>query len=128
VVGPHFEELCREFATVSGHTLFGETGQVTSGVVADPANRRQIQVDVVVLVPGTRKVLSLGEVKWGKTMRIRHLDRLRRARDLLTAKGFDTGDAVLVCYSGAGFDADLRTAAASGGAVALVGLADLYAC
>jgi uncharacterized protein len=55
----------------------------------------------------------------------RHLDRLRRARDLLTAKGFDARDAVLACYSGNGFDGDLRSASRRGD-VTLVGVADLY--
>lgn len=55
----------------------------------------------------------------------RHLDRLRQARDLLTAEGFDTRNTVLACYGGNGFDDDLR-AASRRGEVALIGVADLY--
>jgi hypothetical protein len=39
------------------------------------------------------------------------LRRLRRARELLAAKGFDTSGTVLACYSGAGFDPDLEAGA-----------------
>jgi AAA+ ATPase superfamily predicted ATPase len=109
VVGPHFEQLCREFATLASPELFGALpGEVGSGVVADPARRTQIQIDVAVLAPAIpgepRKVLSLGEAKWGDVLGTRHVDRLRRARDLLAAKGFDTAGTVLAGYGGAGFD------------------------
>ena len=49
-------------------------------------------------------MLSLGEAKWGDVMGDRHVERLRRARDLLAAKGFDTSDTVIACYGGADFD------------------------
>jgi len=32
-------------------------------------------------------------------MDLRHVERLRRARDLLAVKGFDTRETVLSCYS-----------------------------
>ena len=47
-------------------------------------------------------MLSLGEAKWGEVIGERHVDRLRRARDLLTTKGYDTRDTLLTCYGGAG--------------------------
>jgi hypothetical protein len=53
----------------------------------------------------------------------RHLARLARARDLLSDR-FDTSDCVLACYSGKGFDDDIRAAPDS--RVALIRLADLY--
>ena len=43
-------------------------------------------------------------------MDMRHLARLRRARDLLATR-FDPSEVVLACYSRAGFDAELRAAA-----------------
>ncbi len=55
-----------------------------------------------------RKILSLGEAKWDRVMDLRHIERLRRARDLLAVKGFDTRDTVLSCYSGAGFNRELQ--------------------
>lgn len=129
IVGTHFETICRDYAIMANPELFGGLpAEVGAGVVSDPANRKNIQVDVVVLGPAEhgqpRKLLSLGEAKWDRVMGQRHVDRLRRARDLLTAKGFDTRDTVLACYSGAGFDAAL--AAGRPGDVRLIGLDQLY--
>ncbi len=112
VLGPRFEQMCREFALAAPAGLFGALpGEVGTGVVADPARRSQIEVDVVVFaptVPGEpRRILSLGEAKWGDVLGARHVDRLRRARDLLAGRGYDTRDTVLACYGAAGFDPDL---------------------
>lgn len=133
VVGPHFETLCREWALDATEDVFGELpGEVAAGTIADPGRRTQIEVDVAVLSaawPGERRrVLSLGEAKWDKRLGMRHLARLRRARELLAVKGFDTARTVLACYSGAGFDDELREAAARTGddRVLLVDLARLY--
>jgi hypothetical protein len=60
-------------------------------------------------------VLSLG-----------HLERLRRARDLLAVKGYNTSATRLTCYSGAGFDPELSGVAAADPLVQLVGLDRLY--
>jgi uncharacterized protein len=130
VAGPHFEAICRAFAITADPGVFGDLpGEVGSGVIPDPANRTQIEVDVVVLAPGEpgrpRKVLSLGEAKWDRTMDFRDVERVRRARDLLAVKGFDTRDALLSCYSGAGFDDELR--ATQDHDIRLVGLDQLYA-
>ncbi len=130
VAGPHFESVCRDFAMARGRELFGRpVGRVAAGAVTDPAGRGQIEIDVAVLgpaVPGEpRSVISLGEAKWGDTMGMRHLARLRRARDLLAANGFDTSETVLACYARAGFDAELR--AAGGHEVLLADLDAIYA-
>ena len=129
VTGPHFEAVCRDYAIAADPGVFGgPPGEVGSGVVPDPANRTQIQVDVAVLAPAEhgrpRKVLSVGEAKWDQVMGTRHVDRLRRARDLLAVKGFDTRDTVLTCYSGAGFDRELRDGRRQD--IRLVGLDRLY--
>ena len=58
-------------------------------------------------------------------MSLRHVERLRRARDLLAVKGFNTRDTVFTCYSGAGFDRDLQ--AGQRHDIRLVGLDQLYA-
>jgi uncharacterized protein len=115
VVGPHFEGICRDWAMSVGSEVFGELpGRVAAATVNDPREKRQIQVDVAVLAPEDtgkpRRLLSLGEVKWDQTMTVGHLDRLRRARELLAAKGYDTSQTILACYSGAGFDENLRAA------------------
>jgi hypothetical protein len=130
IVGTHFETICRDYAIMADPELFGGLpAEVGAGVVTDPVNRNQIQVDVAVLAPAEhgqpRKLLSLGEAKWDRIMDQRHVERLRRARDLLTTKGFDTRDTVLSCYSGAGFDPVL--AACKPGDVRLIGLDQLYA-
>jgi len=131
VVGPHFEALCRDWAAHVGEDVFGGfPAQVAATAIADPGNRTQLEVDVAVLSAGTpeqpRRVLSLGEAKWGEVMGLGHLDRLRRARDLLSVKGHQAADAVLACYSGAGFTAELADAARRDPHVLLVDLARLY--
>lgn len=92
-------------------------------------NRTQIQIDVAVFGPAEpgepRKILSRGEVKWDRIMQQRHVQRLRRARDLLAVKGFDTRDTVFACYSGAGFHPDLQADRADD--TRLIGLDQLYA-
>jgi len=88
-------------------------------------DRTQIEIDVAVLAapePGRpQRVLSLGEAKWGETIRSGHLSRLARARDLL-ADSFDTSACVLACYSAAGFDGSLR----GGPGLALITLEEIY--
>lgn len=130
IVGGHFEAICRDYAIMADPELFGGLpAEVGTGVVSDPANKTQIQIDVAVLGPAEhgqpRKLLSLGEAKWDRVMDQRHVDRLRRARDLLAVKGFDTRDTVLACYSGAGFHPEL--AADKPDDVRLMGLDQLYA-
>lgn len=131
VVGPHFEGICRDWAMSVGPDVFGELpGDVAAATVNDPRERTQIQIDVAVLAPEDpqrkRRILSLGEAKWGQTMTIGHVDRLRRACDVLAAKGYDTADTVLTCYSGIGFDENLRAAAAADQRIMPVDVENLY--
>ncbi len=128
VLGPHFEALCRSYTELASVELFGDRpSQVQSGVVTDHVHRTQIEIDVVAFhVPEPGKpprVLALGEAKWGKVLGKRHIERLRRARELLTERGYDTRDTTLACYSGAGFEAGLD---GSDESVRLIGLEDLY--
>ena len=128
IIGPHFETICRLFARSAGADLFGgPAGEVSSGVVNDPAARTQIEIDVAVLAPAEpgrpRRILSLGEVKWGAVMDTGHAKRLARAREILSS-GFDTADCVLACYSAAGFTEDLKAAADP--RLVLVTLEDIY--
>jgi uncharacterized protein len=130
VAGPHFEAVCREYVLGPGRSLLGTSlGQVGSGVVTDSKARRQIQVDVAVVEPGSGgarpSVSLLGEVKWGTVMGLNHLERLARARDVLAERGTDTTECGLACFSAAGFSDALRGEAACGG-VLLVGLDELY--
>lgn len=131
VAGPRFERFYRDWALL-GEDVFDEpAAEVGSGVVADPAGRAQIEIDVCAFAatgPGERRrVLCLGEVKWGRTMGLRDLSRLARARDRLAGREFDTSAVRLACFSGSGFDNDLRDAAAARADVLLVDPAQLYA-
>lgn len=102
--------------------------QVASGTVADPVNRTSLEADVVVLgAIGQDQgiLLSVGEAKWHKVMHLGHLQRLHRILELLKSRGVDTSQAGPACYSGAGFDPELR-AAESRGEVVLVDLQRLY--
>ncbi len=98
-------------------------------MVNNPVGKTQIEIDVAVLGPASpgerRRILSLGEVKWGDMMDRRHVERLAAARDLLAAD-YDVSDCVLACYSAAGFDEHLRADAVSDPRLILVGLADIY--
>ncbi|MGH3276209.1 MAG: AAA family ATPase [Streptosporangiaceae bacterium] len=130
VVGPHFEQLCRDFARQHGRAEFGQpVGEVGHGTLADPAHKTQIEVDVAVLGPAQpgerRAAVSIGEVKWGEVMGLRHLARLQRALALLALKGYDTSETVLACYAGAGWDDELAAAGAAG-KVRLIDPAQLY--
>jgi uncharacterized protein len=55
-------------------------------------------------------------------MNLGHLERLRRARDLLAVKGYETEQTRLTCYSGARFDSELVGRAADDPMIHLVGL------
>ncbi|MGH3218436.1 MAG: hypothetical protein ACRDPY_06855 [Streptosporangiaceae bacterium] len=131
VVGPRFEQICRDWALLADDAFDEPAAEVGSGVVADPARRAQIEIDVAAFAataPGDRRrMLCLGEVKWGHTMGVRDLSRLERAKDLLAERGLDTAAARLACFSGSGFDDDLREAAAERADVLLVDPSLLYA-
>jgi AAA+ ATPase superfamily predicted ATPase len=132
VLGPHFEALCRRWAQLADGDVFGSLpGEVGAGVVADPTNRSQIEVDVAVFAPAERatprRILSLGEAKWGTAPTLAHVDRLRRAAHLLDGRGYDIDATRFTCYSAVGFDDRMRAAAADDDRIQLVELADLYA-
>ena len=132
IAGPHFESLCRTYATLHGTTAFSELpAEVGSGTVNDAASKAQLQIDVAALAAPSpdehRRVLSLGEAKWGEIMGMGHLRRLQRAASLLAARKYETRDAVLACYSAAGFDPELREQATRDPShVRLIGPQDLY--
>lgn len=109
VVGPHFEQLCTAWAmTAPEGTFDGPVGEVGSGVLTDHRQRQQYQLDLVVLSPAypgeKRKLLAVGEAKWGETLGGRHISRLRRAVELLGERGFDTSSTALLLFTGAGFE------------------------
>jgi uncharacterized protein len=133
VLGSHFEHLARHWARYFApeEITGGFPSRVEPGTVNDPASKKTCQLDVVALGPDDHDretVLAIGEVKWQQTMGMGHLDRLRHIRGLLTAQHrHGAATARLLCFSGAGFTAELIHEASRSGDVRLVTPADLYA-
>ena len=52
VAGPHFEAICSDYAIAAGPEVFGGLpSEVGAGVISEPSNRTQIEIDVAVLAP-----------------------------------------------------------------------------
>lgn len=102
-----------------------------STVVADPAGRAQLELDVVAIdraAPGADgpRVLLLGEAKASTTARgINDLRRLERARELLRGRA-DVAGARLAIVGLGGFDRELRAEERRREDVVLVDLDRLY--
>ncbi|MBW1601344.1 ATP-binding protein [Streptomyces sp. JJ66] len=132
VLGPHFEQICREWALHHADPdLFGGLpARVGHGVVHDPKARTGHEVDVAVvgIADGAQApLLAIGEAKWNDTMGVGHIERLRHIRDLIGRAGrFDTRATRLLCFSGAGFNEKARAAASGSGDVLLIDLPTLY--
>ncbi|WP_189934014.1 AAA family ATPase [Streptomyces sulfonofaciens] len=131
VVGPHFEQVCREWARwhAAPDTHGGQVSRVASGTVNDPASRTSHEVDVAVRGEswnGSEALLAIGEAKWNEVMGMGHLERLQHIRALLTARGTATDATRLQCYSGAGFTDELRHLAYGDPTVQLIDARRLY--
>jgi uncharacterized protein len=132
VLGPHFEQICREWALhhADPDVLGGLPARVGHGVVHDLKARVGHEIDVAVVGIAEKSkapLLAIGEAKWNDTMGIGHLERLRHIRDLVTQTGrYDTSVTRLVCFSGTGFNDKLREAARTSPDILLVDLAELY--
>jgi uncharacterized protein len=131
VVGPRFEQVCRDWVQdyAQEEVVGGTVAQVAQGIVNDQEEKTSHQVDVAAFgndPSGQRILLALGEAKWREPMGIGHLDRLRRVRDLLIrADQPGATTARLLCFGSAKPSEQLRAAAAAG-EVQLIGLPDLY--
>ena len=103
---------------------------VGTGTVNDPTHRTTHELDLIATALDANDrpaLLAIGEAKWGETMGMAHLDRLRNIRELLTAQDrHGAADARLVCYSGSGFTPDLLRAADEDNTIVLVTIDDLY--
>lgn len=129
VLGPHFEQVCRDWA-LHDADLFAELpAKVGHGIAHDASTRTSHEVDVAVVGVadgGKAPLLAIGEAKWNDVMGEAHIDRLRRVRDVIARNGrYDTGPTRLLCFSGAGFNDKARRAAESD-EVTLVDLPMLY--
>ncbi|MGH3328623.1 MAG: AAA family ATPase [Streptomycetales bacterium] len=131
VLGPHFEDICRTWAErFSAPDTFGAPMvRAARGLVNAPREGRSYEIDVAVLGAdegGARRLLSIGEAKWGRVMDVSDLERLRHVRRLLASReDIDLRETRLACYSGGGFTSQLRAVAAREG-VLLVDLDRLY--
>jgi hypothetical protein len=131
VVGPHFEEICRQWARwyAGPETCAAVPVRVASGTVPDPDARTTAEVDIVCFGRGDNNqemLLAIGEAKWQETMTTGHLRRLERIRDLLRARGQPGADTVrLLLFSGAGFN-DALSDKATDPSIQLIGLDRLY--
>jgi AAA+ ATPase superfamily predicted ATPase len=133
VLGPRFEQLCREWALhhADPDALGGLPGRVGQGIVHDAKNRVGHEVDVAVFGiaegSGKRPLLAIGEAKWNDTMGAAHLDRLRHIRELIARTGrYDTSRTKLLCFSAAGFNNKALHMAETSGDVLLIDVATLY--
>jgi hypothetical protein len=131
IVGPHFEELAREWCRrfASDRTLGGRAGTVGFTAVNDPVARERFEVDVVVLdaeAPAAQpRLLALGEAKASTAaVGIEVLHRLERRRAYI--RRGQAGSARLLIFSMAGFERGLRAEARRRGDVELVDLDRLY--
>lgn len=123
VLGPHFEQLARDWAAehAADDTLGGEPAVIGRGTVDDPATRTRHEIDLVA-IDGQGSVVALGEAK------LRRLGpddaaRLVRLRQILSDAGRGRRGARLLLISAEGFT---RGASEEPG-VELVDLERLYA-
>ena len=116
----------REFADPA--TFRAESiAEVGQGVLHAGRNA-SYEIDVAVFGPGGkhRRLLSIGEAKWGEVMGMAHLACLREAMTWLADRTtLDMSTTIPACYSAAGFTSELHAAAAAG-EVVLVDLNRLY--
>ncbi|WP_206306067.1 ATP-binding protein [Streptomyces sp. RFCAC02] len=131
VVGPHFEQVCREWARwhATPDTQGGHVARVEGGTVNDPAARTSHEVDVAVHGEnreGRQALLAIGEAKWSDVLGAGHLERLRHIRSLLIRNGTATEATRLYCFSGTGFTDELRHLAENDPSIQLIDLPRLY--
>lgn len=136
ILGPHFEQLARVWTArfASEDTLGGPVGEVGPTTISDPAQRVQLEIDVVALAAGERKqakravVRLLGEAKASERLRsLEDLRRLERARSLLAASDrADVSEARLALFGRKGFAPDLRRSADKRRDIVLVDLERMY--
>lgn len=134
VLGPRFEEIVRQWAVrfADPETFGGPVAEVASGTVTDPASRTTHELDLVALGEppvgdGPRRLLAIGEVKWGRRLGRSDLDRLSRVRELLIRRpGTAAMDARLLLASAEGFTEELVALVAGRADVILIDPSRLY--
>lgn len=136
VIGPHFEQVCREWSRHFAPDGFFDDhpSRVGAGTLNDALGKTTHEVDVAVFAlgegdagAGGERLIAIGEAKWGEEMGRPHLERLRRIRSLLVGQHrAGAASARLLCFGGLGFTEELSAMAARNLDVGLVGPAALY--
>lgn len=132
VLGPHFEQLAREFTFrfASPATTGGAVARVGPAVINDQKARAQHELDVVATVrmrSGASEVVAIGEAKHTNRPRtVADLDRLARIRTLLTDRGSAPAATKLLLFSANGFDRKVTEAATKRDDVELIDLGRMY--
>ena len=132
VLGPHFEEIAREFTFrfASPDTVGGAVATVAPAVVSDSKERTQHEVDVVAVGRerrGSFPILALGEAKHTESKRtLSDLTRLERIRELVAAKNPSATKARLLLFSANGFETNLTRESARRSDVELIDARRLY--
>lgn len=132
VLGPHFEEIAREFTFrfAAAETVGGRLASVGPAVVNDPGGRAQHELDIVGLgrrPDGAAAVLCLGEATHTTSKRTTSdLARLERIRSLVAAKEPSAATARLLLFSAAGFERNLVRECAPRRDVELVDIGRIY--
>jgi uncharacterized protein len=132
VLGPHFEDLAREFTRrfAAPLTVGGKIQAVGSTVLNDGANRSQHEIDVVATgrsTEGTFTVLAVGEAKYTAGQRtLGDLQRLDHIRGLMVSKHPSAAKAKLLLFAARGFERQLIRVAQERSDVELIDLARMY--
>lgn len=132
VLGPHFEQLARDFTLrfASTATTGGPVARVGPAVINDAKARTQHELDVVATIRtpgGSSEVAAIGEAKHtSRVHTVADLDRLARIRTLLADRGAAPATTKLLLFSANGFDRHLGAAALERDDVDLIDLRRMY--
>jgi AAA+ ATPase superfamily predicted ATPase len=132
VLGPHFEQLARDFTFrfAAPGTVGGVPARVGSAVLNDTRGRSRHQLDVVAThrtSVGSTEVLAIGEAKHSAHMRtMSDVHRLERIRELLVQRDPAAAAAKLLIFSASGFERALRSLAARRDDVELIDVDRMY--
>ena len=134
ILGPHFEQMCRDWVGSAPVERWPEPiGEVGSTVINDSQKKSQHELDVLALRRGDRrgaanaKIVLLGEARSGERERtVADLQRLRRIKEVLEGRGANVAAAHLAVFGRGGFERELMRAAKADPTVHLVDLAELY--
>lgn len=132
VLGPHFEELARQFVFkfASEATVGGRASTVGPAVVNDAKGKAQHELDVVAIKRepnGSQSVLAIGEAKHSAAQRTTSdLTRLEHIRELVGTKDQTAVSARLLLFSANGFERNLVDNAKGRDDVELIDLERIY--